>query len=173
MPSKFRRKLRYCHGCEGVPIIKGASVIVSSSAWEPPLPAIQPRVSERLTLLTGQHVGLGVLIVFMWGPSEWPPFENSNFLSYEIGKILFLLISGEHSKWPVQRSSCTMPRVLQYGWPYCYYLGGGNGSPLQYSCLENHMGSRTWQVKVHRVAKNGTPLSDWAHTHIIIILHAD
>ena len=34
--------------------------------------------------------------------------------------------------------------------------GGGQGNPLQYSCLENpkHLGS--WQAIVHRVTKNGT-----------------
>ena len=36
--------------------------------------------------------------------------------------------------------------------------GGGNGSPLQYSCLENPMGRGTWQAAVHRVTKNQTKL---------------
>ena len=30
--------------------------------------------------------------------------------------------------------------------------GGGNGSPLQYSCLENPMDRGTWQVIVHEVS---------------------
>ena len=34
--------------------------------------------------------------------------------------------------------------------------GGGNGKLLQYSCLENFMDRRAWQVTVHRVAKNWT-----------------
>ena len=33
---------------------------------------------------------------------------------------------------------------------------GGNGNPLQYSCLENPMDRETWQATVHRVAKSGT-----------------
>ena len=32
----------------------------------------------------------------------------------------------------------------------------GNGKPLQYSCLENFMGRRTWQATVHGVAKSQT-----------------
>ena len=32
--------------------------------------------------------------------------------------------------------------------------GGGNGNPLQYPCLENHMHRRAWQAPVHGVAKN-------------------
>ena len=31
--------------------------------------------------------------------------------------------------------------------------GGGNGNPLQYSCLGNPMDRGTWQATVHGVAK--------------------
>ena len=31
---------------------------------------------------------------------------------------------------------------------------GGNGDPLQYSCLENSMDRGAWQAMVHRVAKS-------------------
>ena len=31
-----------------------------------------------------------------------------------------------------------------------------NGSPLQYSCLENSMGRGAWRVTVHGVAKSWT-----------------
>ena len=34
--------------------------------------------------------------------------------------------------------------------------GGGNGNPLQYSCLENPMDRRAWQATVHGVAKSWT-----------------
>ena len=34
--------------------------------------------------------------------------------------------------------------------------GEGNGSPLQYSCLENPMHGGTWQPTVHGVAKSQT-----------------
>ena len=36
--------------------------------------------------------------------------------------------------------------------------GEGNGSPLQYSCLENLMG-RAWKVLVHGVARVGQDLA--------------
>ena len=32
--------------------------------------------------------------------------------------------------------------------------GGGNGNPLQYSCLENPVDRGPWRATVHRVAKN-------------------
>ena len=39
------------------------------------------------------------------------------------------------------------------------YLGGGNGNPLKYSCLENPMDRGAWQAKVHGVTKSQTQLS--------------
>ena len=44
------------------------------------------------------------------------------------------------------------------------FSGGGNGNPLQYSCLENSMDRGVWQATVHRVTKSQTLLSEWAHT---------
>ena len=43
--------------------------------------------------------------------------------------------------------------------------GGGNGNPLDYSCLENSMNRRAWWVRVHGVAKSWTKLR--THTHIV------
>ena len=39
-----------------------------------------------------------------------------------------------------------------------------NGSPLQYSCLENPMGGGAWQAAVHGVTKSWTGLSDFTFT---------
>ena len=38
--------------------------------------------------------------------------------------------------------------------------GGGNGNPLQCSCLENPMDREAWQAKVYRVTKSWILLSD-------------
>ena len=38
---------------------------------------------------------------------------------------------------------------------------GGNGNPLQYSCLENPMDRGVWWAVVHGVAKSRTQLSDF------------
>ena len=37
---------------------------------------------------------------------------------------------------------------------------GGNGNPLQYSCLGNPMDRGVWRATVHRVAKELTRLND-------------
>ena len=40
------------------------------------------------------------------------------------------------------------------------FLGGGNGKPLQYSCLGNPMDREAWQATVLGVAKSQTWLSN-------------
>ena len=42
--------------------------------------------------------------------------------------------------------------------------GEGNGTPLQYSCLENPMDVGAWWATVHGVAKSRTRLSDFTFT---------
>ena len=42
--------------------------------------------------------------------------------------------------------------------------GEGNGTPLQYSCLENPMDRGAWQAAVHGVAKSQRQLSDFTFT---------
>ena len=43
-------------------------------------------------------------------------------------------------------------------------LGEGNGTSLQYSCLENPMNRGGWEAAVHGVAKSRTWLSDFTFT---------
>ena len=48
--------------------------------------------------------------------------------------------------------------------------GEGNGTPLQYSCLENPMDGGAWQPAVHGVANSQTRLSDFTfifHFHAL------
>ena len=48
--------------------------------------------------------------------------------------------------------------------------GEGNGTPLQYSCLENPMDGGAWWAAVHGVAKSRTRLSDFTfpfHFHAL------
>ena len=42
--------------------------------------------------------------------------------------------------------------------------GEGNGNPLQYSCLENHMDRGAWWAAVHGVARSRTQLSNFTFT---------
>ena len=64
--------------------------------------------------------------------------------------------------------------------------GGGNGNPLQYSCLENSIESRAWRATVHGAAKSQIQLNthaqqpdvvlsilayNWKISHLIFHLH--
>ena len=48
--------------------------------------------------------------------------------------------------------------------------GEGKGYPLQYSCLENPKGGRTWWATVHGVLKSLTQLSKYTHVHTKLLL---
>ena len=43
------------------------------------------------------------------------------------------------------------------------FCGVGNGTPLQYSCLENSMDGGAWWATVCAVAKSRTQLSTFTH----------
>ena len=47
--------------------------------------------------------------------------------------------------------------------------GEGNGTPVQYSCLENPMEEGPWWATVHGVTKSQTRLSDLTHFKLIIL----
>ena len=46
----------------------------------------------------------------------------------------------------------------------CGFVGEGDDTPLQYSCLENPMDAGAWWAAVHGVAKSRTRLSDFPFT---------
>ena len=45
-----------------------------------------------------------------------------------------------------------------------YFVGEGNGIPLQYSCLANPMERGVWKASVHGVTRSQTQLSDSTFT---------
>ena len=47
--------------------------------------------------------------------------------------------------------------------------GEGNGTPLQYSCLENPMDGGGWKAAVHGVDEGRTRLSDFTFTFTFIM----
>ena len=48
--------------------------------------------------------------------------------------------------------------------------GGGNGNPLQYSCLENSLARGAWRATVYGVAKSQTQLSTYHYHKIVSII---
>ena len=47
---------------------------------------------------------------------------------------------------------------------FLVYIGEGNGTPLQYSCLENPMDGGAWWAAVHGFSKSRARLSDFTFT---------
>ena len=61
-------------------------------------------------------------------------------------------------------------KCLYSGMQRLSFLGEGNGTPLQYSCLENPMDGGAWWAAVHEVAKSWTRLSGFTfifHFHAL------
>ena len=59
---------------------------------------------------------------------------------------------------------------------YCSFVNGegnGNGTPLQYSCLENPMDRGAWRAAVHGVAMSRARLSDFTFTFHFHALEKD
>ena len=54
-----------------------------------------------------------------------------------------------------------------------FVIGEGNGTPLQYSCLENPMDRGAWCAAVHGVARSRTRLSDFTFTFHIHALEKE
>ena len=57
-----------------------------------------------------------------------------------------------------------LSRVTKSWTQLSMYIGEGNGTPLQYSCLENPMDGGAWKAEVHGVAKSQTQLRDFTFT---------
>ena len=50
-----------------------------------------------------------------------------------------------------------------------YENGEGNGTPLQYSCLENPMDGGAWKAAVHGVAEGQTSVEKEMATHSSVL----
>ena len=64
-------------------------------------------------------------------------------------------------KWEHSTKRNTQPAVMKHNG---VGIREGNGTPLQYSCLENPMVGGAWYAAVHGVARSRTQLSDFTFT---------
>ena len=65
---------------------------------------------------------------------------------------------------------CWCWAISSVWWLLCFIFGEGNGTPLQYSRLENPMEGGAWWAAVHGVARSQTRLSDFTftfHFHVL------
>ena len=54
------------------------------------------------------------------------------------------------------KCSLSLPNLSSILTKYKFSIGEGNGTPIQYSCLESPMDGGAWQAAVHGVTKNHT-----------------
>ena len=73
--------------------------------------------------------------------------------------------SGSEVKNPPAILEAQETQIRSLGWEY--FLGGGHGNPVQYSCLENPMDRRAWWATVHRVAKSDMS-EETEHTYVFV-----
>ena len=71
--------------------------------------------------------------------------------------------------WSIVYNSCKWNIIFKiceslYCTPVTYIIREGNGTPLQYSCLENPKDGGAWWAAVHGVAESQTRLSDFTFT---------
>ena len=64
--------------------------------------------------------------------------------------------------WPVNAGATEDPKSIPGSGRS---LGGGNGNPLQNSCLENSMDTRAWQAIVYKVTRSQTERLSRAEWH--------
>ena len=68
--------------------------------------------------------------------------------------------------WEKLESSFHAGETIKHvNWQTCS-TGEGNGSPLQYSCLENSIDRRTWWATVHGIAESDT--TEWLSTTLSV-----
>ena len=93
------------------------------------------------------------------------------------GIIRFFFLSlrmyiGENMRWKILRinslywcSNFLSEKILFFNRHVIgEWIGEGNGTPLQYSCLENRMDGGAWKAAVHGVAGGRTWLRDFTFT---------
>ena len=98
-------------------------------------------------------------------------FEKTFLLSIELSWPLYHRVCHRASPWFSGKKSacnagspgdtCSSPGLGRSP-------GGGNGNPLQYSCLKNPMDRGAWWATVHRVSKSQTQLKQLSTQHFII-----
>ena len=82
-----------------------------------------------------------------------PSNDYSGLISFRMDWLDLLAVQGT-LKSPLQHHS-SKASILQHS---VFFIGGGNGNPLHYSCLENPMDRGALWAAVHRVAQSRTQL---------------
>ena len=110
-------------------------------------------------------------------------YERVRISLFSFLKILFLLDFLLFFKWECAEPKINLGRTTicniksWYLTTVCVFLGGGNGNPLQYSCLGNPMERGAWWAAVHGITRVGhslatEPTRTCLPTHSILFLYS-
>ena len=116
----------------------------------------EPAEKAAWQILLGHAVKRNLLRSYWMGASPFLPPEAQTDQSYYLAREGFP--SGSVSK----ESACNTDSTGDGGSipGLGRFPGGGDGNPLQYSCLKNSMDRGAWPATVHGIAKSQTPLRD-------------
>ena len=101
---------------------------------------------------------------------EWVPLYRISFFSAPSPAfVICRLFDDGHFDWCEVVPHCSFYLMVKLGEKMnvgilcksSAKIGEGNGTPLQYSCLENPMDGGAWWAAVHGVTKSRTRLSDF------------
>ena len=95
-------------------------------------------------------------------PEYWRGYYAFNLFTSSSPQSMHMYVLGWAKKFSLV--SCKMLPVYIYIYIYIHLNGEGNGTPLQYSCLENPMDGGAWWAAIHGVAESQTWLSDFIFT---------
>ena len=95
-----------------------------------------------------------------------PSSKTATLCGFPFVPIWFLLLGAI-----LEFSHSEISHFLIYGTLGSF--GEGNGTPLQYSCLENPMDGGAWWAAVHGVARSRTRLSDFTFTFHFLALEKE
>ena len=96
--------------------------------------------------------------------NKWKVYIKSGSGRPEGFFFLLKRIASERLRYGSFSSIFHKPKIRKVYWHLTYLTGEGNGTPLQYSCLENPMDGGAWWAAVHGVAEGRTRLSDFTFT---------
>ena len=107
------------------------------------------------------YLVIGAGLLWLWATVTLTALGSS--VPAHVYWVGLLLILGLPWWLSGKESACQFLRVRSLDWEDP--LEGGDGNPLQYSCLENSRDRVSWRATVHGVAKSRTRLSTHTHTH--------
>ena len=128
-----------------------SSFVIPFSSCPQSLPASESFPMSQLFVSGGQSIGVSASAsVLPMNTQDWSPLGWTCWISLQ----------------PKGLSRVFSNTTVQKHQLFCAELSSreGNGTPLQYSCLENPRDGEAWWAAVHGVAKGRTRLSDYTFT---------